>query len=92
MATISARTFSPERHFTVAPDGASWTLTFTDCSPRHRERIWVLTKQFDAIWTRLARREANGTFLKDVICPRKITLALIAAAIRDGRLPINRQS
>jgi hypothetical protein len=92
MATISAKTFTPARHFSAAPDGQSWTLTFTDASARSAERIWVLTRQGEQMWTRLVRREANGTFLKDQIAPWTITLTLIAAAVRDGLLPLNRQS
>ncbi|MBN9314214.1 MAG: hypothetical protein J0I99_00590 [Devosia sp.] len=92
MVTISARTFRPESTFEVSFDGRFWTLRLDDTARRGGDRLWVLTRQDGRIWARLVRRSPSDAFAKDVLAPRGITNALMAAAIRDGLITPHRQS
>lgn len=90
MATISAKNFKTTQASGPAPD----VIVLEDTARRCRVRQWVLylTEQ-GGYWARLDRAnndDPHDEFEFDVMVPAKIVGALIAAAIRDGYIPVTR--
>jgi hypothetical protein len=89
MATISARTFVDGR---IDDQGGGWTyLTYRDRGAKRRRRHWELVIRPEGVVSATLDRSKtdHGKFNLACILPRKVAYAILAAAIRDGLVPVN---